>query len=450
MDYTASPLPVKIDRFSSLRSDASLMSLPFDQLSLQQGEIFQSRIVSVFQNKSDLFLYVHIPTKGHSLVDITLNGKLHHVISLEEIGGLHKYVIKAIAKNGKYFVTQYGLQDALFIRSTLHVQEEHIFKFINNTFYYDSKRYHQVHLIGELFHDIIDLTSIGSHVKDLLGRMLFYDDIKNVETKKIKLAFVAFNLFDNALGHYFVPEDIVEMKVSYIEDRHIYFDKKLPLDKNDQGAFLDISKVGKHYIAEKTQTIDKQEVMVSGGKQSEWFPVLNFFRYKEYRYDTIYKLQNEVKDSRKGLAKFTYAMVIGPAKGYRHARERFVHRGLTGMTVSYDYEETTLTKIQVFEVTYQEKGKQYKIPVSSLIYESQRKARYVTLKNRFKVFAKQVGLVLMSPVRWSKRLAGWGWQLLKAIGRGLQWLIKHWKLALIILGVLLLTGGLLYLYLLLT
>jgi hypothetical protein len=143
-------------------------------------------------------------------------------------------------------------------------------------------------------------------------------------------------------------------------------------------------------------------------------------------------------------------MVIGPAKGYRHARERFVHRGITGMTVSYDYEETTLTKIQVFEVTYQEKGKQYKIPVSSLIYESQRKARYVTLKNRFKVFAKQVGLVLMSPVRWSKRLAGWGWQLLKAIGRGLQWLIKHWKLALIILGVLLLTGGLLYLYLLLT
>lgn len=447
---SSTPLPVQIDRFSSLRSDASFMALDVDGLSTSTGEAFQTRLVALFQNKSDLFLYVHLPVKGHSLVDLTINGKLHHVIAIESIGLLHKYVIKAIAKNGKYMVTQYGIQDPLFIRSTLQVQEEHIFKLINNTFYYDSKRYHQVHLIGELFHDIIDLTTIGSHVKDILGRMLFYDDIKNVETKKIKLAFVTFNLFDNALGHYFVPEDIVEMKVSYLEDRHIYFEKKLPLTKNDDGGFIDISKLGKHYVAEKTQTIDKQEVMVSGGKQSEWFPVLNFFRYKEYRYDTIYKLQNEVKDSRKGLAKYTYAMVIGPAKGYRYARERFVHRGLTGATVSYDYEETTLTKIQVFEVTYQEKGKPYKIPVSSLIYESQKKARFITFKNRMKVLVKQLGLVLASPARWSRRLAGWGWQFIKSIGRGLKWLITHWKLALILLAVILLTGGLLYVYLLLT
>ena len=450
MSAPLTPLPVKIDRFSSLKSDVSFMQLDIDALSRFGESAIETRIHAVFQNNSDLFLYVSIPVKGHSLVDITLNGKLHHVILIEQIGALHKYVIKAIAKNGKYFVTQYGIQDALFIRSTLQVQEEHIFKFINGAYYYDSKRYHQVHLIGELFHDIIDLSTIGTQVKDLLGRIFFYDDIKDVETKKIKLAFVAFNLYDQGLGHYFVPDDIVEMKVAYEEDRHIYFEKKLPLPKGDEGAFVDMSKLGKHYIAKKTQTIEKQEIMVSGGRQSEWFPILNFFRYKEYRYDTIYKLRDEVKDTRKGLAKFSYAMVIGPSKGYRYAREKFVHSGIKGRTVSYDYEETTLTKIEVFEVTYQQKGKNYKIPVSSLIYESQKKARYVTLKNRLKVFGKQIGLVLTSPIRWSKRFAGWIWQLLKAIGKGIVWLVQHWKLALLVIGGVLVAGGLLYVYLLLT
>lgn len=444
------PLPSKIDRFSSLASDAQLMKLDYELLKVPTSAPTDLRIVALFQNKSDLFLYVFLPIKGQSLVDIILNGKLHHVIIIEQQGALHKYVIKAIAKNGKYRVTQYGVQDALFIRTTIQVEEEHIIKLINGSYYYDSKRYHQVHVLGELFQDIIDLSTVGSTLKDFIGRAWLYDDIKDIESKKIKLAFVAFNLFDQKLGHYFVPEDIVEVKVGYVEDRHVYNEKKIPLKTEDEGTFVDISRLGQHFVSTRTQTIDKEEVQLSGGKQSEWFPILNFFRYKEYLYHTIYKISDTVKDHKKGMAKYTYAMVIGPAKGYRYARERLITKGWRGQSVSYDYDETTLTEIKVFEVTYQEKGKSYKIPVSSAIYESQKKARYVTFRNQLKVFAKQVGKVMTSPIRWSKRLAGWGWQLLLAIGRLFKWLIKHWKFTLGMLIVVLLGSIVAYWVLVLT
>jgi hypothetical protein len=119
--------------------------------------------------------------------------------------------------------------------------------------------------------------------------------------------------------------------------------------------------------------------------------------------------------------------VIGPKHGYRHSQVIFKRGNLT----DFDYEETTLSRIKVYHITYQEHGHRYAVPVQSLVYETDKKSRLPRLRNRMVNFLKSVGKVLVTPIKFLFGASGF---LVKSV----TWMVRHWKLVLVILVIVLL------------
>jgi hypothetical protein len=302
------------------------------------------------------------------------------------------------------------------------VNEEHVFGLLNGQYIYDSKKYHSTQLEGELLYDVIDMTTIQEKFKDLVGRSFTYRDVSSLKAKAIKLYYVAFNLFDHQQKKYFIPDDIVEMKVSYQESRYVYQAKKI-LNTQDVDPLLD----GEKFPLDKKETIAKEPRKIESGEKSDWNIVQNFFSYKHYRYDSIYRLNDQIKLKQKQAANYTYVVVVGPKQGYRHSQVIFKR----GAATDFDYEETTLSHIKVYHITYQEHGHRYSVPVQSLVYETDKKSRLPRFKNRLVSFLKTVGKVLVTPIKFLFGASGF---LIKLV----TWLIRHWKLVLVILVVVLL------------
>jgi hypothetical protein len=303
------------------------------------------------------------------------------------------------------------------------VKEEHVFGLLNGQYYYDSKRYFTTEIIGELFYDLIDMRTIKDKFKDILGRSFLSQNLQTDKIRSIKLYYVAFNLFDHDKKAYFVPEDIVDMRVQYTENRYVFAAKNLPIHHE-----VNPSKDGETIVTIKKETVKKEPRLIESGEKSDWNIVQNFFRYKAYRYDSIYKLDDHSRTTQIDPKHFSYALTIGPKFGYRYSQEAQEKK----KRITYDIEETTLSNISIYHMTYQQLGQRYAVPVSSFIYESNKKSRLPRFKNRLKRLLQTVGRLITTPIRF---LFGAGGVAIKII----SWIVKHWKLVLIIVILIVLT-----------
>ena len=367
-------------------------------------------------------IFFYVPVAGQYLSEMVINKNRYGVQIQDEEGFVHKYIIPLPFKPGKLNVTEYVFIDDTLKKTTSVVNEEHVFGLLNGQYIYDSKKYHSTQLEGELLYDVIDMTTIQEKFKDLVGRSFTYRDVSSLKAKAIKLYYVAFNLFDHQQKKYFIPDDIVEMKLSYQESRYVYQAKKI-LNTQDVDPLLD----GEKFPLDKKETIAKEPRKIESGEKSDWNIVQNFFSYKHYRYDSIYRLNDQIKLKQKQAANYTYVVVVGPKQGYRHSQVIFKR----GAATDFDYEETTLSQIKVYHITYQEHGHRYSVPVQSLVYETDKKSRLPRFKNRLVSFLKTVGKVLVTPIKFLFGASGF---LIKLV----TWLIRHWKLVLVILVVVLL------------
>jgi hypothetical protein len=413
----------KLDRFSLIADDSLLLGIDSVKYKVGVGELFQSHILALFQSKTDLIIFFYLPVLGQKLVDLTINNIRYNVMMSDTFGHIHKYYISKVFKAGKLTITEYGFLDDSLIRSTLSTKEEHVFGVYNQQYFYDSKRYYQTQLIGELFYDLIDMRTIKDKIQDAFGRSLFYKDIASLNSNFSKIYYVAFNLFDQKEKKYFFPQDIVEMKVAYNEIRYVYNGKKVPSKE-----IIDPLKAGQTYISEQKQVIEKEKRKLQSGDRSDWNLVQNFFTYKQYQYDAIYKMSDRKRKVESAPDRFSYALVLGPKKGYRFAKEKFKN----GDYFSYDYEETTLKNISIFHLTYQEMGHRYAVPLSSLVYESNKKSILPRFKNRLRLILKGLVNLVSFPINF---LFGASGVLMKIT----RFIIKYWKwiLAAIIVGLLL-------------
>ena len=422
-DHTTALTKFKLDRFSPITDDALLLNIDLKKFRDKPGHLHQLAILALFENKDELIVIAYVPVKGQRLSDIKINKVTYVANIFDEDGFVHKYSIPKAFKAGKLDITEYGLLDDTLTRTTFAVREEHIFGVINNTYYYDSKKYYQTTLIGELFHDIIDMTTIKDRFQDLFGRPFLYQDVASLKSKQIKLSYVAFNLFDNRLNQYFVPDDIIEMKLKYDELRYVYQAKKVLAENN-----IDPLVSGNTYITERKETVQKELRKIEHGEKSEWNIVANFFTYKQYRYNSIYRLQENPRIKNQLATRFTYALVIGPKLGYRFANESLKK----GVFASYDVEQTTLKNIVIYHVTYQLKGHRYAVPVQSLVYESNKKSRLPKTMNRIRSMLKTLAKVIIAPIKFVFGASG---LIIKLV----RFIIKRWKLILVLLILSLLT-----------
>jgi hypothetical protein len=416
-DHTTALTKFKLDRFSPITDDALLLNIDLKKFRDKPGHLHQLAILALFENKDELIVIAYVPVKGQRLSDIKINKVTYVANIFDEDGFVHKYSIPKAFKAGKLDITEYGLLDDTLTRTTFAVKEEHVFGVINNTYYYDSKKYYQTTLIGELFHDIIDMTTIKDRFQDLFGRPFLYQDVASLKSKQIKLSYVAFNLFDNRLNQYFVPDDIVEMKLKYDELRYVYQAKKVLAE-----AQVDPLVSGNTYTTERKETVQKELRKIEHGEKSEWNIVANFFTYKQYRYHSIYRLQENPRIKNQLATQFTYALVIGPKLGYRFANESLKK----GKFVSYDVEQTTLKNIVIYHVTYQLKGHRYAVPVQSLVYESNKKSRLPKTMNRIRSMLKTLAKFIIAPIKFVFGASG---LVIKLV----TWIIKRWKLILVLL-----------------
>ena len=412
----------KLDRFSPLVEDALLIQLDLKKYKQTPAPLFQATILGLFENKKELVIFFYVPVAGQYLSEMVINKNRYGVQIQDEEGFVHKYIIPLPFKPGKLNVTEYVFIDDTLKKTTSVVNEEHVFGLLNGQYIYDSKKYHSTQLEGELLYDVIDMTTIQEKFKDLVGRSFTYRDVSSLKAKAIKLYYVAFNLFDHQQKKYFIPDDIVEMKVSYQESRYVYQAKKI-LNTQDVDPLLD----GEKFPLDKKETIAKEPRKIESGEKSDWNIVQNFFSYKHYHYDSIYRLNDQIKLKQKQAANYTYVVVVGPKQGYRHSQVIFKR----GAATDFDYEETTLSQIKVYHITYQEHGHRYSVPVQSLVYETDKKSRLPRFKNRLVSFLKTVGKVLVTPIKFLFGASGF---LIKLV----TWLIRHWKLVLVILVVVLL------------
>jgi hypothetical protein len=127
---------------------------------------------------------------------------------------------------------------------------------------------------------------------------------------------------------------------------------------------------------------------------------------------------------------YTYILVIGPKHGYRYS-QAILKRGTR---TDFDFEETTLSQIKVYHLTYQEKGHRYAVPVISLVYETDKKSRLPRFKHRLKHLLKTIGQFIVTPLKFVFGASG-------LIFKVIRWLVRHWKLVI----VLLVSGLLIYL-----
>ena len=412
----------KLDRFSPLVEDALLIQLDLKKYKQTPAPLFQATILGLFENKKELVIFFYVPVAGQYLSEMVINKNRYGVQIQDEEGFVHKYIIPLPFKPGKLNVTEYVFIDDTLKKTTSVVNEEHVFGLLNGQYIYDSKKYHSTQLEGELLYDVIDMTTIQEKFKDLVGRSFTYRDVSSLKAKAIKLYYVAFNLFDHQQKKYFIPDDIVEMKLSYQESRYVYQAKKI-LNTQDVDPLLD----GEKFPLDKKETIAKEPRKIESGEKSDWNIVQNFFSYKHYHYDSIYRLNDQIKLKQKQAANYTYVVVVGPKQGYRHSQVIFKR----GAATDFDYEETTLSQIKVYHITYQEHGHRYSVPVQSLVYETDKKSRLPRFKNRLVSFLKTVGKVLVTPIKFLFGASGF---LIKLV----TWLIRHWKLVLVILVVVLL------------
>ena len=412
----------KLDRFSPLVEDALLIQLDLKKYKQTPAPLFHATILGLFENKKELVIFFYVPVAGQYLSEVVINKNRYGVQIQDEEGFVHKYIIPIPFKPGKLNVTEYVFIDDTLKKTTSVVNEEHVFGLLNGQYIYDSKKYHSTQLEGELLYDVIDMTTIQEKFKDLVGRSFTYRDVSSLKAKAIKLYYVAFNLFDHQQKKYFIPDDIVEMKVSYQESRYVYQTKK-KVNTQDIDPLLD----GEKFLLNKRETIAKEPRKIESGEKSDWNIVQNFFSYKHYRYDSIYRLNDQIKLKQKQAANYTYVVVIGPKHGYRHSQVIFKR----GAATDFDYEETTLSQIKVYHITYQEHGHRYSVPVQSLVYETDKKSRLPRFKNRLVSFFKTVGKVLATPIKFLFGASGF---IIKLV----MWLVRHWKLVLVILVIVLL------------
>jgi hypothetical protein len=415
-DHTTALTKFKLDRFSPLTDDALLLNVDLKKYRDKPGQLHQLAILALFENKDELIVIAYIPVKGQRICDMTINNVTYVVNIFDEDGFVHKYSIPKAFKAGKLIITEYGLIDDTLTRTTFAVKEEHVFGVVNHTYYYDSKKYYQTTLIGELFHDVIDMTTIKDLFQDLFGRSFMYKDVASLKSKQIKLSYVAFNLFDDRLNQYFVPDDIIEMKLKYDELRYIYQSKKMLIEEK-----IDPLVSGTTYTTERKETVQKELRKIEHGEKSDWNALANFFTYKQYRYRSIYRLQENPRIKHQLATRFTYALVIGPKLGYRFANESL----RKGKFVSYDIEQTTLKNIVIYHVTYQLKGHRYAVPVQSLVYESNKKSRLPKTMNRLRTILKTIVKVITTPIKFIFGASG---LIIKIVG----FVMKRWKLILII------------------
>lgn len=413
----------KLDRFSPLIEDAILLNLDLKKYRELKGALIQATILGLFENKKELILFLYLPVLGQHLTEIVINRQRYQVLFHEEDKFVHKYSVPHPFKPGKLDVSEYIFTDEAFKKSTFNVREEHVFGVVNGQYFYDAKKYYQTQLIGELFHDIIDMATVKDKFQDLLGRPIFYRDISSLKAKQIKLYYVAFNLFDQKQQRFFFPDSIVEMKVQYQESRYIYQAKTVSSQTK-----VDPTIEGETFVQEKKETVEKELRKIESGEKSDWNLLANFFTYKQYRYQAIYKINDVVKTKNLQQENFSYVMVIGPKHGYRLSKEIF-HRP---KGLSYDYEETTLANIKIYHVTYQQKGHRYAVPVQSLVYESDKKARLPRVKHRIKRFFQTLGAIIKAPFKFVFGVSGILFKIFK-------WMIKHWKLLFVLIILVLLT-----------
>ncbi len=409
----------KLDRYSPLVDDALLLNIDLKKYREVKAPLFQATIIGLFENSRELIILFYLPVAGQRLSEIVINRNRYPVQIHDEDGFVHKYVVIQRFKPGKLDISEYVFIDDSLKRSTFSVKEEHVFGILHDQYFYDSKKYFQTQLIGELFHDIIDMSTVKDRFNDLLGRPFLYRDISSLKAKSIKLYYVAFNLFDQQYQRFFVPDSIVEMKVSYLENRYVYQAKKLPLDQS-----VNPETDGERFPLEKKETIAKELRSIESGEKSDWNIISNFFTYKQYRYQSIYRLTDKVKSTQKVAKNFSYILVLGPKFGYRLSNETFKR----GSFQSYDFEETTLSQIKIYQITYQERGHRYSVPVQSLVYESDKKSRLPRFKHRIQNFFRTLGNIITAPFKF---VFGAGGFLLKVI----RFIVKHWKMILILLGV---------------
>jgi len=407
----------KLDRYSPLVEDALLINLDLKKYRDAKSTLLHATILDLFENKKELVIFFYLPEPGQYLSEVVINKQRYGVQIQDEEGFVHKYVIATPFKPGKLDVSEYVFVDDVLKRTTFNVQEEHVFGVLNDHYYYDSKKYYQTQLEGELLYDIIDMSTVQNKVEDFLGRPFLYKDISSLKAKATKLYYVAFNLFDSIQKHYLTPEDVVEMKVSYSEKRYVYQAKKV-IDEKD----IDPSVDGDVFLLNKNETIAKEARKIETGEKSDWNLIQNFFTYKQYRYHSIYKINDQVKVKEKQTQNYTYVLVIGPKFGYRYSQAILKRNNGT----DYDYEETTLSKIKIYHLTYQEKGHRYAVPVQSLVYETDKKARLPRVRHRMKMFFKALAKVVAAPIKFLFGATGFIYQLIR-------WIFKHWKLLLILL-----------------
>ncbi|MBM3909340.1 MAG: hypothetical protein FJ352_01015 [Firmicutes bacterium] len=407
----------KLDRYSPLVEDALLINLDLKKYRDAKSTLLHATILGLFENKKELVIFFYLPEPGQYLSEVVINKHRYGVQIQDEEGFVHKYVITTPFKPGKLEVSEYVFVDDVLKRTTLHVQEDHIFGVLNDHYYYDSKKYYQTQLEGELLYDIIDMSTVQNKVEDFLGRPFLYKDISSLKAKATKLYYVAFNLFDSIQKQYLTPEHVVEMRVSYEEKRYVYQAKKV-IDEKD----IDPSVDGDVFLLNKNETIAKEPRKIETGEKSDWNLIQNFFTYKQYRYHSIYKINDQVKVKEKQTQNYTYVLVIGPKFGYRYSQAILKRKNGT----DYDYEETTLSKIKIYHLTYQEKGHRYAVPVQSLVYETDKKARLPRVRHRMKMFFKTLAKVVVAPIKFLFGATGFIYQLIR-------WIFKHWKLLLILL-----------------
>jgi hypothetical protein len=407
----------KLDRFSPLSEDALLLQIDLTKYRTKKAPLFQASVIGLFENKKELIMLYYLPDAGQHLVEVVINQHRYVVQRHDEDGFVRKYAIHSPFKPGKLTISEYVLLDDSLKKTTLNVKEDHVFGVLNDQYYYDSKKYFQTQLIGELFHDVIDMSTIQNKVEDFLGRPFFYRDISSLKAQAIKLYYVAFNLFDKQLNRYFVPEDIVEMKVSYEEKRYVFQAKKIA-----NSEAIDPAIDGETFIVEKKETIQKELRKITSGEKSDWNLLQNFFTYKQYRYQAIHRLTDKPNPKPSQAQSYAYVLVLGPKHGYRLAKEVFKR----GKIHSFDYEETTLSRIKIYQLTYQEQGHRYSVPVQSLVYESDKKSRLPRFRNRLKRLIQSIGNVMSAPFKFVFGASG---VLIKV----LKWLYRHWKLLVILL-----------------
>ncbi len=431
-DTTTAITRFKLDCYSPIDDDLRLLKINPLEYPLIKKELFQTRTIGLFQHEQALYLYLYVPNPQVHLIDIIINQKTFPSQLLEKKGFIHKYLINTTTKPGLYKISQYRLVDEKLKRITLTVREEHVFGVLNHQYYYDSKRYYQTFVSGELFFELVDLTTIKDRFEDFLGRTFSLKDVSNLKSKKAKLYFVCFNLYDEKLSKYYVPQDIVEMKVQYEEDRYVFLKNKHPVTIAHLELPFNPETEGQHYVNKRSQKVSKEKIKISHGEKSDWNLLANFFTYKEYQYSTIYKMTANPKLTLKGTEKYSYALTLGPKNGYRQSKETITQLTATEKFLSFDYDVTTLKNISVFEVTYQEKGQKYSLPVNSLVYETDKKAALPRLDHGFIKFLKVSLQVIAVPIQFLFKLPGW-------IYHSFVWLFKNWKWVLMLIVIALLS-----------